>query len=1033
MRKYYREPAGETIPQLEEEILRAWRAQGLLQKVKERMRSGEPLVFCEGPPTANSRPNIGHALTRAVKDSFLRYHIMNGRKVLPYIAGWDCHGLPVEVEVERSSGLRCKKDIEEMGIAEFNDLCRENIMRYKADWERMSERVGYMIDYEHAYLTMSNEYIESVWWSLKQLHSKGMLQKSHQVLPYCPRCGTTLSTHEVALGYRESEDRYVIVRFPVKGMDASLLVYTESPWTLGANALLAVDKDQEYVVVSQAGEILIMSAARKEAVIPGGRELMRLKGVDLLGKEYEPPFRHALLGGRGYRIVDMPGLAGDEGSGVTSISPPYGSGDYALGISNGLEMFDPVDDSGRFTSAVPGLEGISARESDSEMMRILEAKGLLFKWGLVKHISPFCYRCDSALIYKPKESWFVRASEAKKRMMELNERIRWMPSSFKHGRFGSFVADAKDWAISRSRYWGTPIPVWRCAQGHEVCVGSISELKDLASGELPEDLDLHRPSVDGVILACPECKGEMHREEFVMDFWYDSGCAAFAQYHYPFENMEAFEKHKSVDFISESDDQTRGWFYSQHVISTLLFDEPAFMSVLVVKGHMLDDKGRRMSSSAGNMVYLDDVFPAVGADAFRLYLLGNPVWQPLQFSEENVRKTMVSTINTLLNVYTFYASNANTYGYTGQAGQERTHDLDVWIISRLNSTARSARAGFEGLEVHKAVRAIGAFIEDLSNWYVRRSRRRFWETNDPQDRFSAHFTLNECLTKLAQLMAPITPFFADWLYRNMHGPKGSVHLEDYPTVDEDSINGPLEDQMSFLRKAVEAGRLARQKVNIKMRQPLEEAVIAAGRDGTWVLRKYEKMLAEELNVKKVECIETRDKMVEFAVTPNLKTLGPRLKEAAAEVTRLMEKIDGHELAKHLKGKGKVRLGGFDLYEDDVIISEREKAGYSHAGVGDVHVYVALELNQKLKLEGLSREIVRRIQHMRKEQGFEFEDLIDVEYSAHQDIETAFSVYRAFIAHETHARSLTKKQSPEGAFRWMVNKMPLELAIRKAKS
>jgi isoleucyl-tRNA synthetase len=1028
--KYFREPGGETFPQIEEEILRSWEDQGTLSQVKERMAGGDPFVFCEGPPTANARPHVGHALTRAVKDAFLRYHVMNGRRVVPYIGGWDCHGLPVELEVERSLGLKAKKDIESLGVQEFNALCRKSVLKYKRDWEDMSHRIGYWIDFENAYMTMSNNYIESVWWSLKQLHTNGLLSKGHKVLAYCSRCGTTLSTHEVALGFRETEDRFVIVKFKLAGHDESLLVWTSTPWALVANALLAVDEGQEYLVVEHAGERLVVSASQAGQLLPGAKVVRRLLGGELVGKRYDPPFNYSDLGGKAYRVVHAPEMLEADGTGISSVSPAYGATDYEVALGEGLEIFDPLEMDGRFTSAVQELAGQFAKDADSEVMRILDSKRLLFKWGVLRHSYPFCWRCDTPLIYKALDSWNVRTSQFKQRMTELNEEVRWVPDTFKHGRFGNFLLDVKDWSISRKRYWGTPLPIWRCANGHEVCVGSLEELGRLSATMLPSDMDLHKPAIDALELTCPECSSKMTREDFVLDCWYDSGCAPFAQYHYPFENIAEFDTHRSVDFIAEGVDQTRGWFYTQLAIGTMLFDKPAFKSVLVL-GQVLDEKGVKMNRRADNLVYPDDVFSSVGADASRLFLLGSPVWQSVQFSEENVREEMVSVLTTLLNVYAFFSSNANPYGFRQQKEYMPTHDLDRWVVSRLNSTIAEARAGFDSLEIHKAVRAIDEFVEDLSNWYVRRSRRRFWIESDPQDRFSAHCTLYECLILLSRTMAPIAPFFSDWLYRNLKGPRESVHLEEYPVPDEERVNGMLERQMAVVKTAVEAGRLARQKVNVKLRQPLPSIVIVADSDKAWMLRRYEKMISEELNVKKVECLESREKMVQFAVHPNLKTLGPKYKEGASEISNLLSKVDENELVKHLRTKGKVRLGGFDLTEEDVTIDEREKPGYSHASVGDIHVYVALEVTQNLKLEGLAREVIRRVQQMRKDQRLEFEQPILIEYKGHSDLERAISSHKSHIMRETHARDITRKLQGEDGSKWTINKLPLELWVRKA--
>jgi len=1032
MTKYYREPEGKAFPQLEEETLLEWREEGLLRKVKAKMAAGEPLVFCDGPPTPNTRPRLSHALIRAVKDAFLRYHIMNGRKVVPFIAGWDCHGLPVEIEVERALGLQGRHDIERLGVDEFNRRCRELVIGYKSDWEAMSERIGYGIDYGAAYMTMSEGYTESVWWALKELHSKGLLEKDFGVVPYCPRCGTTLSSHEVALGYREAEGRFVVVKLRVPELEADILVYTETPWALAANALIAVDKAQTYVVFEQGGERLVASKARLEAVAPGTRPIQELSGTELLGKHYEPFLTHHDFGGKAFRIVHSPDVSSEEGSGAMSVAPPYGSLDFEIGTSEGLELFDPLDEQGRFTDKVPELAGKSAQDAVAEIVKLLETRGRLFRWGIVKRSYPFCWRCYSPLLYRPGESWVVRTSRFKDRMQELNEGIRWVPESLRDGRLGGLLAETKDWVIGRTRYWGTALPVWTCPNGHRLCIGSAEELRAHALSPLPEPLDLHRPYIDKVRLKCTECSEGMSREQFVIDCWFDSACAPFAQYHYPFENMEDFDEHRAVDLVCEDADQTRGWFYTQLALSTMLFDTAAFTTA-VSTNHVLDEAGRRMRPEVGNVVYPEEAFSAVGSDAVRLFLLENPVWRPMVFSLERVRKSMVRTMTTLLNVYAFFASNANSYGFRGGYEYSTTHDMDRWILSRLNSTVKEVRSAFDEFEVHRAVNALDIFVEDLSNWYLRQSRRRYWQDSDPQDQFSAQCTLNECLLKLSVLMAPITPFLADWLYRSMHGPEASVHLESFPRVDENAINPTLEAHFAAVDSAIQAGRLARQKVDVKLRQPLSEAVIASDSDTVWVLRRFERMIAEELNVKRVECVDSRERMIQYVVSPNLRTLGPRLKETASELSKLLEKMDGSELVRHLRTKGRVRVGGFDLFEDDIVVHEKERSGYSYARVGDVHVYVALDLSRGLRLEGLSREVVRRIQHMRKVKDLDYDDPIDIRYSAHPEIDSAIAIHKARIMEETQAKTLESSPSLEGSTSWVVDKMPLELVITKARS
>ncbi|UCE81344.1 MAG: isoleucine--tRNA ligase [Methanobacteriota archaeon] len=1029
MKRYYREPAGETFPKLEEEVLSYWQDRDMLRKTVERMVAGKPFVFCEGPPTTKDRPHTGDALSRAVKDACLRYKVMNGGKVIPYIAGWDCHGLPVEIEVEKALGLESKADIESLGIDRFNALCRERVVRFKAEWEEMSHRIGYWLDYENAYLTMSNEYIESVWWAIKKLHSKGMLTKGRHVAAYCYRCGTTLSSHEVALGFKETEDRGVMARFRVRDADVNILSYTASPWTLVANTFLAVRKDWEYATVEVRGEKFILGRSHASRLFPEAKIIDTYAGETLVGKEYEPLFDFVKHGGDAFKVIHSDEIPELEGTGVVQISPAYATVDYDIALEKGSEVFDPVDDFGRFTSGVPELQGRVAGDSDAEIIRLLETSGSLFSWELIRHSYPFCWRCDTPLIYRPMDAWVISVKEVRDRMREMNEQVRWIPDTYKRGRFGDFITEAKDWVVSRARYWGTPLPMWRCPSGHELCVGSIAELKQHALGTVPDDLDLHRPFVDAIRLQCPECESPMTREEYVLDCWFDSGCAPFAQYHYPFENMEEFDVHRAVDFISESADQTRGWFYTQHVLATLLFNSPAFKSVLVM-GKVFAEKGGRIGADDLAEIYPDEVFSSIGADASRLYILSSPVWQEVEFSQEKVRTSMVRTLTTLLNVYSYFAANSNRAGFRGESLPRKTHDLDRWILSRLNSTVSESRRAFETLEVHRAGRALVGFVDDLSNWYLRRSRRRFLQEGDPEDRFSAFSTLHECLTTISIVMAPVTPFLAERLYKNLHGPLESVHLEDYPLTDDSAVNHALESQMSQVRQAVEAGRLARQKAGIKLRQPLDEVIIAAGQDGMWVLRRYERMIADELNVKHVECIESREPMIEYALSPNLRSLGPRLKESAAEVARLMEKVDGGQMARHLAASGKIRLGGFDIFEEDVIVSEREKAGYSHASIGSVHVYVSTSVRSKLKLEGLSREVVRRIQHMRKELKLDFGEPIAIDYSAHPEIENAISAYEKNILRDTNANSLTSKTAVEDGKLWKINKMPFEVSIRR---
>src|SRR3954471_22435014 len=838
--KYRPVETGQSFVKLEESILERWRERDVFHESMRRREDAPPWVFYEGPPTANGRPGSHHVLSRVFKDVFPRYRTMRGFRV-DRKAGWDCHGLPVELQIERELGLKNKHEIEAYGVEKFNKRCRESVLEYIDEWNTFTERIGFWVDVDDAYFTLDNTYIESVWWSLKQVFDKGLLYQGYKVVPYCPRCGTALSSHEVALGYKDVYDPSVFVRFPVKGEEGvSLLGWTTTPWTLVSNAALAVHPDVDYAKVRHGDEILILAAPLVERVLGEDAEVIEtLKGSELAGTAYEPPFPYITdYGLRGHTVLTADFVTTEDGTGVVHTAIAFGEDDFRLGEQYGIKVQNPVRPDGTFDERIEPFAGRFVKDADPDIVEALRESGRLLRAEDYQHAYPHCWRCGTPLLYYAQTNWFVRTTDVRDQLLAANEDVTWYPEHVKHGRFGKWLEGNVDWALSRQRYWGTPLPIWRCGEGHVFCAGSVADLRE-RGGEVPDDL--HRPFIDEVVLRCEECDGEMRRVPDLIDVWWDSGCMPFAQWHAPFENEEVFRQRFPADYICEALDQTRGWFYSLLAISTLLFDQASYRTVLCL-GLILDPDGQKMSKSRGNVVQPWDVLDRHGADAFRwYYFTSKQPWDGYRFSVETVGESVRQFMLTLWNTYAFYVLYANLTEPEVQDAGPST-DLDRWVLSRLHATTATAIERLDDYDTTAAGRAVAEFVDDLSNWYVRRSRRRFWDAEP-----SAFWTLRECLVTVARLLAPLTPFIADAIYENLDGSEPSVHLCDYPAAGARDLD--LEHDMQVVRDAIELGRAARAHGKVKVRQPLSEAIVVAADREREAIARFEGLVLEELNVK----------------------------------------------------------------------------------------------------------------------------------------------------------------------------------------
>ena len=1009
-----------SFPEMEARILESWRAKDVFRRSLEARRDAPAWVFYEGPPTANGKPGIHHVEARAFKDIFCRFQAMRGHYVQRK-GGWDCHGLPVEIQVEKELGITQKRQIEEeFGIEEFVRRCRESVQRYVDDWEALTDRIGFWIDLDQAYWTMNPEYIESVWWLLKQIWDKGLLEEDFKVVPYCPRCETSLSAHEQHYpgAYQTVTDPSVYVRFRLEDDPAtSLLAWTTTPWTLLANMAAAVGEQITYVKVAddtRHGEFVVLAKDRLEALFgDDARVVEEIKGADLVGRRYRPPFQFVPSGERGHRVYAGDFVSTEEGTGVVHLAP-YGEDDIRVAREHDLPIVQIIDPTGHVAAAGGPFAGMWFKEADAEVLAELEATEALFRSEIYEHSYPHCWRCGTPLIYYARKDWYIRTSQMRAELQASNEETNWQPPTIKYGRFGDWLKNNVDWSLSRDRYWGTPLPIWRCADDHATCVGSFGELSELAGCDLA-GFDPHRPFVDEIVFPCPQCGREARRVTSVIDAWFDSGSMPFAQWHYPFENEDVFQKRFPADFISEAIDQTRGWFYSLLAIATLIEGRNSYRNCVVL-GLLLDGQGRKMSKSLGNVIDPWTVLDAQGADALRWYLLtsGTP-WSARRVSIEPIQESLRKHLLTLWNTYSFWITYASIDGFDPSRSSSPAQDrpeMDRWILAELTDTVDEVTGALENFDAARGGRRIERFVGDLSNWYVRRNRRRFWRAGESADKDAAFSTLWECLVTVSQLTAPFTPFVSDELYTNLTAPDAraldSVHLSDWPASKDEYRNDQLRARMELVRRLVTLGRAARTDAKIRVRQPLARALLVIPRAEVATLAGLEAIIAEELNVKEVEIAAGLEELVSYGVKPNFRALGPRLGPKVKDVARALAAADALEVVQALDrdGVARVQMDGSEVElspnELDVRVEGRE--GFALAQEGPYGVALDVEITDELRREGIAREVVRAVQDLRKNSGLAVEDRIELWLASKAHV-SALHAYRDFIAREVLATSI----------------------------
>ncbi len=1017
---------------VEEAVQRFWKSHDVFHKTMDQRKGGPEYIFYEGPPTANGKPGVHHVLARVFKDIFPRYKTMQGFHVSRR-GGWDTHGLPVEIEVEKKLGFKVKQDIEAYGIDKFNALCRESAFAYIQEWERLTDRIGYWVDLETAYVTYKNEYIESVWSILKNFWEKDLLYQGFKVVPYCPRCGTPLSDHEVAQGYEETVDPSVFVRLPlVDEPGTSLLVWTTTPWTLPGNVAVAAHPDVDYVVVEhplpEGGvEKLILAEALVEKVFHGEavKVVNRLKGKALKGKRYQPLYTFLPVQKQAYYVVLADYVTTEDGTGFVHIAPAFGAEDMAVGLEHDLPLLMTVADDGTFIPAVRPWAGIFVKKADPLIIDELHTRGLLFRSENYTHTYPFCWRCGTPLLYYARPTWYIRTSQFKDRMVELNNTINWYPGHIKTGRFGNWLANNVDWALGRERYWGTPLPVWECVDcHHQHAIGSVAELSTLAGRDLT-GLDLHRPYVDEVTLSCPECSGKMKRVPELIDVWFDSGSMPYAQWHYPFENVEQFNQQYPADYICEAVDQTRGWFYSLHAISTLLNDQVSFKNVVCL-GLILDGNAQKMSKSRGNVADPWQVLNSNGADAMRWYLYtAGPPGQERRFSSDLVSEVLRNFTLTLWNTYSFFVTYANLDGWQpGEGQQPQYSDLDQWLRSTLHALVRDVTTAMENYDVLGATRPVEVFVDQLSNWYLRRSRRRFWKSESDGDKQAAYATLYEALVTVSKLLAPSMPFMAEELYQNLvvqmnpSAPE-SVHLAAWPVFDAALVDDKLNRDMALVMKLASVGHAARNKANRKVRQPLAEAAFSVGNaEEARVVQVYADLLEDELNVKHVRALDTAGEAVAYSLNPLPKQLGQKYGSRFPAIRKTLLAIDPEPAARRLLDGQPVELQvdgeTVSVLPEEVEVRVQAREGYAVASEGAYLAALVTELTPALVREGLAREFVRRVQDLRKTADLQISDRIRLYYQATPGLTEAVADFKDYIMAETLTVNLVASAPPDSA-------------------
>jgi isoleucyl-tRNA synthetase len=1000
------------------DVLDFWRRHDTFKKSLDRNRGQAEFVFYDGPPFATGLPHYGHLLAGTIKDIVPRYQTMRGRYVDRRF-GWDCHGLPVEYEVEQSLAISGKSDIEKMGVSVFNEKCRGIVLRYASEWQKTVTRMGRWVDFERDYKTMDPGYMESIWWVFKSLWNKDLIYEGRKILPYCPRCATPLSNFETNQGYANVTDPAITVRFKLLDEPgAYLLAWTTTPWTLPSNIALAVGPEIPYARVQEKNATYYIAAARVPVYykkVGSDIQITEVKGKDLVGRRYEPlfPYFAALAEGGAFRVVSADFVSTEDGTGIVHIAPGFGEDDYRLGQSEKLPVVCPIDDECRFTAEVPDYAGRAVKETDADIMHRLKQTGALVQRGTIEHSYPHCWRCDAPLIYRGISTWFVRVEQIKDRMTEANRQIKWMPEHLRDGRFGKWLEGARDWAISRNRYWGAPLPIWRSEDGEEiVCVGSIRELEDLTGQRVT---DLHKHFVDQLRIPSREGRGELRRIPEVLDCWFESGAMPYAQAHYPFENREHFERHFPADFIAEGLDQTRGWFYTLMVLSTALFDKPAFRSV-VVNGLVLAEDGRKMSKRLKNYPDPEQLISKYGADAVRLYMLNSPVVraEDLRFSEEGVKHLLRNILIPLWNAHSFFVTYANIDGWSpdGAPQQASPNVLDRWIRSSLESLAQSVTEAMDAYDLQKAVRPFVGFIDDLTNWYIRRSRRRFWKSQDDADKAYAYATLHHVLIELSKIAAPFVPFISETIYRNLRSAADpeSVHLCSFPSADGRHRDPALEDEMAMVLQVVRLGRLLRAEHELKVRQPLAAIHVVSRRKALLErVRAYADLIEDELNVKSVMPGQQETALVNLKAKPDFRKTGPRFGARMKEVAVSVGRLDAAAVERILDGAPWEAFSGDPasaISAEDLVVERSPKEGLVVASEGDVVVALDTRLSDALVREGLAREFVSKVQNLRKQAGFDVAQRISVRFCSNEVIRASIEAHRDYVCAETLCVELT---------------------------
>ena len=1020
----------------EKEVLKFWKENDIFRKSIDERKDGETFTFYDGPPTANGKPHIGHVLTRVIKDMIPRYRAMKGYKVLRK-AGWDTHGLPVELEVEKKLGLDGKEQIEGYGLEPFIKECKESVWKYKTMWEDFSAVVGFWADMDDPYVTYHNSFIESEWWALKKIWEKGLLYKGHKIVPYCPRCGTPLSSHEVAQGYKDVKEKSAIAKFKVKGAeDEYILAWTTTPWTLPSNVALCVNPDEDYVKVSADGVKYILAGALVGSVIGEDCEILeRKKGRELEYMEYEPLFDFAKPDKKAYYVVCDGYVTLADGTGIVHIAPAFGEDDSKVGRKYDLPFVQLVDAKGEMTKETPWA-GMFCKDADKEVFKDLEKRGLLFAALPFEHSYPFCWRCDTPLIYYARDTWFIKMTDVRNNLIKNNNTVNWIPESIGKGRFGDWLENVQDWGISRDRYWGTPLNIWECECGHRHSIGSIAELKSM-SDNCPDDIELHRPYIDEVTIKCPVCGKQMHRVKEVIDCWFDSGAMPFAQWHYPFENDDIFKDNFPADFISEAVDQTRGWFYSLLAISTLIFDKAPYKNVIVL-GHVQDENGQKMSKSKGNAVDPMEALGEFGADAIRWYFYSNSApWLPNRFHKDAVVEGQRKFMGTLWNTYAFFVlyaniDNFNPLEYT--LDYETLAPMDKWLLSKLNTLIKTVDSYLGNYKITETTRVLDNFVDELSNWYVRRSRSRFWLKGMPQSKVNAYLTLYTALVTVAKLAAPMIPFMTEEIYRNLvcsvdkTAPE-SVHLCDFPECNEKYINSELESKMEELLKIVVLGRSARNAANIKNRQPIGRMYVKAQP----LEDMYSDIIKDELNVKEIEFTDSVGRFTTYNFKPQLKTLGRRFGKNINAVREILSSLDGNKAMAELESEGYITITvdgtSEKLERDDLLIDIAQTEGYETVSENGISVVLETTLTEKLLREGLLREVISKVQTMRKEAGFEVMDHIELGFAGNDKVVSVINENIDFVKEEVLADSVGGENSGYSK-QWNINGETVTIYVKK---